>query len=118
MSRAQFLAPLTSLLKPRGRTFRCRKRPRPSPALAAYRVAGTAIPRTTRACGSERYDRYVPLPLAREFEKAANIKILPVPLKLPRVDIKLLWHERYHDDPANRWLRGTMSRLFKDASWA
>ncbi len=59
----------------------------------------------------------VPLPLAHELRRVANIKLLPHPLKLPRVDIKQFWHERYHDDPANRWLRETLARLFRDARW-
>lgn len=39
--------------------------------------------------------------LAREFDLA----IIPVPLDLPPVEIVLSWHERFHRDPANRWLR-------------
>jgi DNA-binding transcriptional LysR family regulator len=59
----------------------------------------------------------VPLPLAYELRRAANVKLLAHPLKLPRIEIRQFWHERYHDDPANRWLRETLVRLFKDARW-
>src|SRR5262245_45156503 len=60
----------------------------------------------------------VPLPLAHELRRAANVKLLAHPLKLPRIEIRQFWHERYHDDPANRWLRETVVQLFKDARWA
>jgi len=60
----------------------------------------------------------VPLPLAHELRRAANVKLLAHPLKLPRIEIRQFWHERYHDDPANRWLRETLAQLFKDARWA
>lgn len=29
----------------------------------------------------------------------------PVPLELPEFDIGLYWHDRYHRDPGNKWLR-------------
>lgn len=29
----------------------------------------------------------------------------PVPLQLPEFDIGLYWHDRYHRDPGNKWLR-------------
>jgi DNA-binding transcriptional LysR family regulator len=119
MSRAQFLGATHIIAEAAGTghsvVASALARLRPSPRIGLRVPQFLALPVLV---GQSDMIATVPLPLAREFEKAANIKILPVPLKLPRVDIKLLWHERYHDDPANRWLRGTMSRLFKDASWA
>lgn len=29
----------------------------------------------------------------------------PVPLQLPQFDIGIYWHDRYHRDPGNKWLR-------------
>jgi len=31
--------------------------------------------------------------------------VLAMPLKVPALDLYLYWHDRVHDDPANRWLR-------------
>jgi DNA-binding transcriptional LysR family regulator len=31
--------------------------------------------------------------------------VLAMPLKMPPLDLFLYWHDRVHDDPANRWLR-------------
>ena len=38
----------------------------------------------------------------------------PPPVKLPTYDPRLFWHERFHRDPANRWLRGLYIELFGD----
>jgi DNA-binding transcriptional LysR family regulator len=44
----------------------------------------------------------VPEPLASAFLEAVQIKILAHPIRFPELAIKQFWHERYHDDPANR----------------
>ncbi len=54
----------------------------------------------------------VPRNLALSFTNSANIRLFKPPLKLPTIDIKQHWHERYHYDPANRWLRGVFLELF------
>lgn len=59
----------------------------------------------------------IPKPLGFAFRRASGIRMLPHPLKLPRLDIKQFWHERYHDDPANRWLRATLQQLFSGYRW-
>jgi len=56
----------------------------------------------------------IPAMLAESYLPINNIRILPSPLKMPVYDIKQYWHERFHDDPANRWLRETFYALFRD----
>lgn len=46
-----------------------------------------------------------------------SVKVLPHPLDLPKVEIKLLWHERFHAEPANRWLREQLVAVFKTVKW-
>lgn len=41
-----------------------------------------------------------------------KIKILAPPIELPSYVVKQHWHERFHTDPANRWLRQVMAQLF------
>lgn len=41
-----------------------------------------------------------------------NIKLLAPPVELPNFSVKQHWHERFHEDPSNRWLRQTMAHLF------
>ena len=52
-----------------------------------------------------------PMPTAPD---ATSKIVSSPPLKLPSYDVKLFWHERFHDDPANRWLRGIFAELFSD----
>lgn len=40
-----------------------------------------------------------------------RIRLLPVPHALPRYDVKQHWHERFHTDPGNAWLRRTIAEL-------
>jgi DNA-binding transcriptional LysR family regulator len=62
--------------------------------LAAFRVvAQTDLVLTM----PERYAGLVPVGLP--------IRTLAMPLKIPTLDVYLYWHDRVHDDPANRWLR-------------
>jgi DNA-binding transcriptional LysR family regulator len=41
-----------------------------------------------------------------------DIQLLPVPVELPSFQVKQHWHERYHADPSNQWLRQVIARLF------
>jgi DNA-binding transcriptional LysR family regulator len=41
-----------------------------------------------------------------------DVRMLPVPLELPSFQVKQHWHERYHADASNRWLRGAIAALF------
>lgn len=34
-----------------------------------------------------------------------DLAVKPVPLPLPEFDIGIYWHDRYHRDPGNKWLR-------------
>jgi len=54
----------------------------------------------------------VPERLGDVMQKAARVKILPPPVELPAYLVKQHWHERYHHDPSNRWLRSVVARLF------
>ena len=35
----------------------------------------------------------------------SGVRVLAMPLRMPTLDLFLYWHDRVHDDPANRWLR-------------
>lgn len=41
-----------------------------------------------------------------------DVRMLPVPVELPSFQVKQHWHERYHADASNRWLRQVFARLF------
>lgn len=42
-----------------------------------------------------------------------GLKSLELPIDVPQFEIKQFWHQRSHDDPGNRWLRGVVAGLFK-----
>lgn len=56
----------------------------------------------------------VPEPLAAAF-RSIDIQTIPHPIPFPELPIKQFWHERYHDDPANRWLRQRCTSLFQES---
>lgn len=57
-------------------------------------------------------ERYVAL-----MKGNPSVRALAMPMKVPALDLYLYWHDRVHDDPANRWLRMTLlEALEKDAS--
>ncbi len=45
------------------------------------------------------------------------VTTLPHPIDLPNVEIKLLWHERFHGDAAGRWQRDQLVRVFETVKW-
>jgi len=54
--------------------------------------------------------------LAAAFAQLAPLKVMAPPTKLPTYDVSLFWHERFHRDPANLWLRRLYIELFGDSS--
>jgi len=56
----------------------------------------------------------IPGGLAQSMQQFANIKVLPPPIPLPKIRVSLYWHERFHRDPGNAWLRGVYIKLFKE----
>jgi DNA-binding transcriptional LysR family regulator len=54
----------------------------------------------------------VPCRYASEVAESEAVRLLPVPVALPGFQVKQHWHERYHADVSNRWLRQTVADLF------
>ena len=54
----------------------------------------------------------VPHRVAETLLRIAAVKVLPPPFELPVFSIKQHWHDRFQQDPANRWLRSVISDLF------
>lgn len=50
--------------------------------------------------------------VAKILVNIAHVKALAPPYRFPDFSIKQHWHERYHQDPGNRWLRSTVAELF------
>ncbi len=43
-----------------------------------------------------------------------RIQLFRVPVELPSSDVKLHWHERFHSDPGNQWLRRMIASVAQD----
>lgn len=50
----------------------------------------------------------VPLRLAAILEQESGVKIAPVASRFPSYAVKQYWHDRYHRDAANIWLRSVV----------
>jgi DNA-binding transcriptional LysR family regulator len=61
-----------------------------------------------------RTDLVATLPDAMVAELDGGLRLRPfaTPLRLPRMETALLWHERFHRDPGNEWLRAAFAQLF------
>jgi DNA-binding transcriptional LysR family regulator len=54
----------------------------------------------------------VPRKLGEKLVSQDEIKLLTPPLPLPSFSVKQHWHERFHADAGNVWLRRTIAQLF------
>jgi DNA-binding transcriptional LysR family regulator len=55
----------------------------------------------------------VPYVLAKVFARMTNIKLIAPPIKVGNYDVRQYWHERFHKDTANRWLRTALAERFR-----
>ncbi|MDK9704966.1 MAG: LysR family transcriptional regulator [Sulfuritalea sp.] len=56
----------------------------------------------------------IPKRLGDVLQGRGAFRIFPVPFELPEYEVKQHWHERYHQDEGNRWLRGVVSELLSE----
>ncbi|BFG79848.1 LysR family transcriptional regulator [Paraburkholderia terrae] len=56
----------------------------------------------------------VPAILAETIAQHFALVIKPIPLQLSEFEVGLYWHDRYHRDPANKWLRDFIARRFAE----
>jgi DNA-binding transcriptional LysR family regulator len=54
----------------------------------------------------------VPHRLARACVELGDVTVLELPIEIPHFPIGQYWHDRFHADPGNRWLRGVFARLY------
>lgn len=66
----------------------------------------------SRIVAETEYIVTVPYRYALQMRDHEAFRILPLPVALPSFSVKQHWHERYHEDASNRWLRQTMAQLF------
>jgi len=54
----------------------------------------------------------VPERFGSAMAQQERVRMLAPPIRLPSFSVKQHWHERFHADPANQWLRRVMAELF------
>jgi DNA-binding transcriptional LysR family regulator len=54
----------------------------------------------------------VPSTVAAELCELFGLREFPTPLRMPRLDVSQYWHERFHRDPGNQWIRSVFASLF------
>src|SRR5690606_16127696 len=54
----------------------------------------------------------LPSGMAETLAPHVGLRIFPVPIKTPSIDIFQYWHERFHRDPGNEWIRALFAELF------
>ena len=58
----------------------------------------------------------IPSRLGDVLQGRGAFRIFAVPFTLPSYEVKQYWHERYHQDPGSRWLRGVISELLLETA--
>jgi DNA-binding transcriptional LysR family regulator len=58
----------------------------------------------------------VPEVLARRSLQHFRLASCPHPVDLPPIEIHAFWHTKYHQDPANRWLRELIVQQFGESA--
>ena len=56
----------------------------------------------------------IPSRMAAGLQGRRNLRVLESPVRFPRIEIRQHWHERYHHDAANKWLREFVAQLLKE----
>jgi DNA-binding transcriptional LysR family regulator len=64
-------------------------------------------------CRQSNYIATLPAGVAEILGDLAAFQVLDPPIELPPFDVKLYWHERYHSDPAHKWLRNIIYEEFQ-----
>ncbi len=55
----------------------------------------------------------LPMSIATVLADDLNLEIVRPPIKMPRIDIFQYWHNRFHREPGNKWIRSVFSNLFR-----
>ena len=54
----------------------------------------------------------LPRHIGETLARSGGLRVFDCPVPVPPFTVKQHWHARYHQDPANRWLRGLCEGLF------
>jgi DNA-binding transcriptional LysR family regulator len=55
----------------------------------------------------------LPMSIATVLAEDLDLEIIRPPIKLPKIEIFQYWHNRFHHEPANKWIRSVFASLFR-----
>jgi DNA-binding transcriptional LysR family regulator len=55
----------------------------------------------------------LPHSIATVLAEDLDLTIVEPPIKLPKIEISQYWHQRFHREPGNQWIRAVFTRLFR-----
>jgi DNA-binding transcriptional LysR family regulator len=69
---------------------------------------------TAAAVVAKNSDTIATLPhsIAMALAEDFGLEIIAPPVKLPKIEISQYWHERFHREPGNQWIRSVFLKLF------
>jgi DNA-binding transcriptional LysR family regulator len=70
-------------------------------------IAAAIIAKHTNAVAT------LPMSIATVLAEDLDLEIIRPPIKLPKIEIFQYWHNRFHHDPANTWIRSVFASLFR-----
>jgi DNA-binding transcriptional LysR family regulator len=59
----------------------------------------------------------VPDRIARLMSPGLGLQVFELPFKVEREPLVMAWHPRHGTDPAHRWLRELLQRVFSRLDW-
>ncbi|MGC1464537.1 MAG: LysR family transcriptional regulator [Pseudolabrys sp.] len=70
-------------------------------------IAAAVIAKHTNAIAT------LPMSIATVLAEDLNLEIIKPPIKLPKIEIYQYWHNRFHREPGNKWIREVFLSLFR-----
>lgn len=58
----------------------------------------------------------VPQTMAAALAAPLKLRLFVPPMKMPRIEVSQYWHERFHREPGNQWIREVFASLFAEPS--
>jgi DNA-binding transcriptional LysR family regulator len=55
----------------------------------------------------------LPGSIATVLAEDLDLTVITPPVKLPKIEIFQYWHQRFHREPGNQWIRSVFTRLFR-----
>ena len=55
----------------------------------------------------------VPSKITAVLGETSGLRVFQPPVSLPSFDVKEYWHERYHKEPSNQWIRDKVANCFR-----